>query len=113
MMRSAPALLLVSLCSCVYSDMKQETLDAFYPPGAHRDEILMKDEHPPQRHDIDGRPRDGFAARAFRDIMAETGTRPAFYDFNLRIRGWFGLYGDYVFYDEDEILLRACRRFLD
>jgi len=91
--RVASALFLCTVCSCGLSDMKQETLDALYPPGFHRDEILGEYGDRGRSRELLEGTTDAFAARVGWEIEGESGILPEFFDRYLVPRNWFGLCG--------------------
>jgi hypothetical protein len=114
------ALGLVSLSSCTPSQMRDERLDETYPPEAFRGDIVEEYGEPGESHRLAGERPAGFVAAAIRELERETGAVVASWDFYLTLRGGpasklgaFGLFGDFLFYDKNDVLIRARRRWLD
>ena len=108
-------MLMILGASCTSDGMRQELVDEMYPPDCQRIEIREAFGEPWKSGSVLDPKREGFAAWAIRDLEANSGAVVASWDVYLRLRGWFGLglYGDYLFYTKDDVLIQARRRFLD
>lgn len=112
-MRALLVLVLLSASCTPIGSNRQEFVDGIYPPDCFRIDILEAYGTPHRTGSATDPGRDGFVAWAIRDIEAESGAKVASWDFYLTPRGWFGLYGDYLFYTKGDVLIQARRRFLD
>ena len=99
--------------SCYPAQYRQDGVDELYPPDCYRIDILEARGKPVETHPVSERHRDGFANASIRNIEADSGAVVAYWDYYMTIRNWFGLWGDYLFYTKDDVLITARRRFLD
>jgi hypothetical protein len=113
-MKRLLAAFIVMSCGCVASPQRwQAEVDASYPPDCIRLDILENRGNPMKTHPVSDRHEDKFADGSIRNIEANSGAVVAYWDYYLTPRGWFGLWGDYLFYTKDDVLITARRRFLD
>jgi hypothetical protein len=116
----AASFIMVCTGSCTHSQTRDELVDEIYPPEALRADIVERYGEPMESHrPAEERPA-GFAAAAIKELERESGAVVASWDFYMTLRGGlasklgaFGLFGDYLFYDKDHVLIRARRRWLD
>ena len=113
-MRRAPALLLILTASCTpIGSHTQEFVDGIYPPDCYRIDIREAYGPPHQSGLVSDEKIPEYVAGSIRIIETESGAKVASWDYYMTLRGWFGLYGDYLFYTKDDVLITARRRFLD
>lgn len=127
-LRWIPALALIATVSCYSPERAREwevsvqaAADEAYPPGSLREEILGARGVPQESRDASEHSPSGYVAWAIRRAEADAGATVASWDFYLTPRrgglgsslGAFGLWGDYLLYTKEGVLIRARRRFLD
>jgi len=120
MKRLFVGLALLSASCGMPAQYRQDGVDELYPPDCHRLDILEARGAPYKSYPVSERHQDPFAAGSIRVIEADSGAVVAYWDYYLTLRGgWgsslgaFGLFGDYLFYTKDDVLITARRRFLD
>lgn len=99
----------------------RKDLDVLYPPGTLRDKILEREWKPKETCYVNQESMGNwYINKCVRTITAELMVTPVRYDFYwvprmgyLPIPIGAGLWGDYIFYDKNDKVIKSYRRFLD
>ena len=98
----------------------RETLDRLYPPKTPRPDLVGRRGDPWKTVQVADDETDGFMQFADEVIRRDLGAIPVscdvFWVWRMGLASAFsppGIYWDYVFYDEEGLVIQARRRFVD